>query len=44
MLEKVSTRLAFGTLTWPHLLVRAMLLEQIYRAHTILTGHPYHRP
>ena len=44
VLEKASTRLAFGTMTWPHLLARAMLLEQIYRAHTILTGHPYHRP
>ena len=43
VLEKASARLAFGTLTWPHLLARAMLLEQIYRAHTILTGHPYHR-
>lgn len=35
--------LAFGRPTWPHLLVRAMLLEQIFRAITILTGHPYHR-
>jgi 23S rRNA (pseudouridine1915-N3)-methyltransferase len=34
---------SFGRLTWPHLLVRAMLAEQLYRAHTILTGHPYHR-
>ena len=36
-------RLAFGAATWPHQLVRIMLLEQIYRAVTILTGHPYHR-
>jgi 23S rRNA (pseudouridine1915-N3)-methyltransferase len=43
VLEKAVTRLALGTMTWPHLLARAMLLEQIYRAHTILTGHPYHR-
>lgn len=35
--------LAFGTQTWPHLLVRSMLAEQIYRAITILSGHPYHR-
>jgi 23S rRNA (pseudouridine1915-N3)-methyltransferase len=35
--------LAFGPATWPHLLVRAMLAEQLYRAVTILHGHPYHR-
>ncbi|MEM1140794.1 MAG: 23S rRNA (pseudouridine(1915)-N(3))-methyltransferase RlmH [Pseudomonadota bacterium] len=35
--------LSFGAATWPHLLVRAMLAEQIYRALTILAGHPYHR-
>jgi 23S rRNA (pseudouridine1915-N3)-methyltransferase len=35
--------LAFGPQTWPHMLVRAMLAEQIYRAITILAGHPYHR-
>lgn len=35
--------LAFGPATWPHMLVRAMLCEQIYRAMTILAGHPYHR-
>jgi 23S rRNA (pseudouridine1915-N3)-methyltransferase len=35
--------LAFGTATWPHQLVRIMLLEQVYRAVTILSGHPYHR-
>jgi 23S rRNA (pseudouridine1915-N3)-methyltransferase len=41
--EGANERLAFGPQTWPHLLVRAMLAEQIYRAFTILSGHPYHR-
>lgn len=35
--------LAFGAATWPHLLVRTMLIEQIFRAQEILAGHPYHR-
>ena len=35
--------LAFGRATWPHMLVRAMLAEQLYRVSTILDGHPYHR-
>jgi len=42
--EKASLAISFGTATWPHQLVRVMLLEQLYRAVTILSGHPYHRP
>jgi 23S rRNA (pseudouridine1915-N3)-methyltransferase len=41
--DKANLRLSFGAATWPHQLVRIMLLEQIYRAVTILSGHPYHR-
>lgn len=41
--EKTKIRLAFGSATWPHQLVRIMLLEQLYRAVMILSGHPYHR-
>jgi 23S rRNA (pseudouridine1915-N3)-methyltransferase len=35
--------LSFGPATWPHLMVRAMLMEQLYRATSWLAGHPYHR-
>jgi 23S rRNA (pseudouridine1915-N3)-methyltransferase len=41
--RKAKLSLAFGKATWPHQMVRVMLLEQIYRAATILSGHPYHR-
>jgi 23S rRNA (pseudouridine1915-N3)-methyltransferase len=41
--RKAKLRVAFGAATWPHQMVRVMLLEQIYRAATILAGHPYHR-
>ena len=41
--RRAQMTLAFGTQTWPHLLVRTMLAEQLFRAVTILAGHPYHR-
>ena len=41
--KKSGRSLAFGPQTWPHLLARALLTEQLYRAMTILAGHPYHR-
>jgi 23S rRNA (pseudouridine1915-N3)-methyltransferase len=41
--RKAKLRMAFGSATWPHQMVRIMLLEQVYRAATILGGHPYHR-
>jgi len=41
--ERADLKLAFGKVTWPHRLIRAMLVEQIYRVSMILSGHPYHR-
>ena len=41
--SEADLMLSFGTMTWPHQLVRVLALEQIYRATTILSGHPYHR-
>lgn len=40
---KALKTISFGPMTWPHRMVRVMLLEQIYRAVTILVNHPYHR-
>lgn len=43
VMARATRRIAFGSATWPHMLFRAMLAEQLYRATTILAGHPYHR-
>jgi 23S rRNA (pseudouridine1915-N3)-methyltransferase len=43
VLDRADFKLSLGKMTLPHLLVRAILVEQLYRAATILTGHPYHR-
>lgn len=43
VLARADHVLSFGALTWPHLLVRTMLAEQLYRARCIASGHPYHR-
>jgi 23S rRNA (pseudouridine1915-N3)-methyltransferase len=43
LLDRCDRKISFGRATWPHQLVRVMLLEQLYRATTILSGHPYHR-
>ncbi len=43
VLARADLMLSLGRLTWPHMLVRGLLAEQLYRAHTILSGHPYHR-
>jgi 23S rRNA (pseudouridine1915-N3)-methyltransferase len=41
--DRADLKLGFGAMTWPHQLARIMLAEQLYRAVTILSGHPYHR-
>jgi len=43
VIAKARFCLSFGRMTWPHLLARAMLAEQLWRASAILAGHPYHR-
>lgn len=44
VIGRAALVLSFGPMTWPHLLVRGLLAEQIYRAQCIMSGHPYHRP
>ena len=43
IVSTADLELSFGAVTWPHLLMRALVAEQIYRAQQILAGHPYHR-
>ena len=41
--DKADLLIAFGAMTWPHMMARAMLAEQLWRATSIIAGHPYHR-
>lgn len=43
VLKKAHLKISFGKMTFPHLMVRAILAEQLYRAQSIIAGHPYHR-
>jgi len=43
ILDKANLSISMGSMTWPHMLARVMLLEQVYRAQCILNGHPYHK-
>ncbi|GBR38675.1 hypothetical protein AA101099_1284 [Neoasaia chiangmaiensis NBRC 101099] len=43
VIDRADATLSFGRMTWPHMLVRGLLAEQLYRAQAINTGHPYHR-
>lgn len=43
VVKRANALLSLGSFTWPHMLVRIMLVEQLYRARAITSGHPYHR-
>ena len=43
VLDRAELVLSLGRMTWPHMLARLLVVEQLYRAHTIQIGHPYHR-